>query len=128
MANPAAPLQPKPVHLRIYVVVRAIPPGRVATYGQIAGIVGSCTARMVGYAMAAAPADLPWHRVINAQGSISQRSDGGGAYEQRQRLEAEGVHFDANGKVNLRQVRWVGPSLEWRLAHGLPPEPNWRPG
>jgi methylated-DNA-protein-cysteine methyltransferase-like protein len=121
-------LQQEPPHERIYLVVRAIPRGRVATYGQIAAIVGDCTARMVGYAMAAVPpgSDVPWHRVINAQGKISLRADGGGAAEQRKRLEAEGIHFDAEGRVNLRRVQWPGPSLEWLLEHGFAPGPLWR--
>ena len=60
---------------RIYAVVHHIPPGQVATYGQIARMVGRCTARAVGYAMAALPCDtdVPWHRVINSQGKISPR-------------------------------------------------------
>ena len=58
---------------RIYAVVRLIPPGKAAAYGQIAAIVGDCTARMVGYAMASVPtgSDVPWQRVINAQGKVS---------------------------------------------------------
>lgn len=74
------PLQPIPTYERIYEVVRLIPPGRVATYGQVASIVGNCTARMVGYAMAALPpgSDVPWQRVINAQGKISLRADSAG--------------------------------------------------
>src|SRR5690606_8611188 len=109
MSNPPpaeTAMQPSPLYLRIHAVVRQIPPGRVATYGQIAAIVGDCTPRMVGYAMASLPprSDVPWHRVINAQGKISLRADGGGAVEQRARLEAEGIHFDADGRVNLRRV------------------------
>ena len=126
--TPEAPLQHEPTYERIYLVVRAIPPGRVATYGQIAAIVGDCTPRMVGYAMAALPpgSDVPWHRVINAQGKISLRADGGGAVEQRKRLEAEGIHFDQEGRVNLRRVQWPGPSLEWLLEHGFAPGPLWQ--
>lgn len=123
-------MQHSPLHLRIYAVVRQIPPGRVATYGQIAAIVGDCTPRMVGYAMAAVPpgSNVPWHRVINAQGKISLRADGGGAVEQRARLEAEGIHFDAEGRVNLRRVQWPGPSMEWLLENGFDPGPLWREG
>ena len=58
-----------------YAVVRQIPAGKVASYGQIAEIVGDCTARVVGYAMAAAPDDVPWQRVVNAQGKVSPRAD-----------------------------------------------------
>ncbi|RIK39934.1 MAG: cysteine methyltransferase [Chloroflexi bacterium] len=122
------PLQPIPTYERIYEVVRLIPPGRVATYGQVASIVGNCTARMVGYAMAALPpgSDVPWQRVINAQGKISLRADSAGNARQRQLLEEEGISFDAQGRVNLRQVRWRGPQLDWLLEQGYDPAPSWR--
>lgn len=94
----------------IYAVVRSIPPGRVATYGQIAVIVGRCTARTVGYAMAAVPvgSDVPWHRVINSRGEISARREGDGDRRQRLLLEAEGVYFDALGRVDFHRVGWRG--------------------
>jgi methylated-DNA-protein-cysteine methyltransferase related protein len=97
------------VYLRVYAVVRQIPPGKVATYGQIAKIVDRCTARMVGYAMAAlrGRTDVPWQRVINAKGEISTRSRGDGALRQRKLLEKEGIRFDPRGRVNLRKVRWA---------------------
>lgn len=112
---------------RIYTVVRQIPPGKVATYGQVASLVGGCTARMVGYAMAAMPlgSDVPWQRVINAQGKISPRGDRLGSEEQRLRLAEEGVHFDANGCVDWAQVRWSGPGLDWLVEHGFAPTPSW---
>lgn len=95
----------------IYRVVRRIPAGRVATYGQVAWLAGvPGQARLVGYAMhAAAPDDLvPWHRVVNAQGRISARGEGPGASVlQRLRLEQEGVVFDAGGRLSLEQFRWT---------------------
>lgn len=115
-----------PLRDRIYLVARQIPAGKVSTYGDIAAIVGDCTARMVGYAMAAATDDVPWHRVINAQGKISPRGDGGGEQLQQMRLEAEGVGFNSDGKVNLRLVRWMGPTMEWRVENGFDPLPLWR--
>ncbi len=117
-------MQPLPNYDRIYAVVSLIPTGQVATYGQIAGIVGDCTARMVGYAMAALPVGsaIPWQRVINAQGKISPRGNDQSTIAQRQRLEAEGVTFDADGRVNLRQFRWSGPQLDWLLENGFAPE------
>jgi methylated-DNA-protein-cysteine methyltransferase related protein len=115
-----------PLQERIYLVVRQIPAGKVSTYGDIAAIVGDCTARMVGYAMASATGDLPWHRVINAQGKISPRGDGGGEQLQRARLEEEGITFSSEGKVNLRLVRWHGPTTEWKVANGFDPDPLWR--
>jgi len=100
----------EPSHERIYRVVRQIPRGKVATYGQIARIVDRCTARMVGYAMAAlrGRTDVPWQRVINSRGEISIRSRGDGALRQRKLLEKEGIQFDQRGRVNLRKVRWAG--------------------
>ncbi len=115
-----------PTQERIYLVVRQIPVGKVSTYGDIAAIVGDCTARMVGYAMASATGDIPWHRVINAQGKISPRGDGGGEQIQHSRLEEEGIGFSSEGKVNLRLVRWLGPSTEWRVENGFDPLPLWR--
>ncbi len=95
----------------IYRVVRRIPEGRVATYGQVAFLAGAGgQARLVGYAMhAAAPDDrVPWHRVVNARGEISARSAGPGAsVMQRLRLEREGVEFDARGRIALERFRWA---------------------
>ncbi len=101
------------LHETIHDVVRTIPKGRVATYGQIAVIVERCTPRMVGYAMAAVPfgTDVPWHRVINAQGRVSARGGGDGAETQRVLLEAEGVAFDESGRVDLARVGWTGPGV-----------------
>ena len=89
-------------------MVKRIPKGRVATYGQIARMVGRCTARMVGYAMAATPegSRVPWQRVINAQGMISARSHGDGGERQRVMLEKEGVTFDAKGRADLNVFQW----------------------
>lgn len=119
------PLSDAPTYERIYAVVRQIPSGKVATYGQIAAIVGGCTARMVGYAMAALPfgVDVPWQRVINVQGKISPRGAGDGGLQQRQLLEAEGVNFDAAGRVDFSQVGWQGPDWEWLDQNGFNPAP-----
>ena len=95
---------------RIYAVVRRIPRGRVATYGQIAKLARvPGQARLVGYAMFALPrpTTVPWHRVINAQGRISVRGDGGGAaLRQRILLEREGVSFDARDRIPLETFGW----------------------
>jgi methylated-DNA-protein-cysteine methyltransferase-like protein len=94
---------------RIYQVVRRIPPGRVATYGQIAELAGlPGHARQVGYALAALPSGtaVPWHRVINARGEVSLRSSPGAELSQRMLLEREGVRFDARGRVALKRVAW----------------------
>ncbi len=96
-------------YARIYAVVRRIPRGRVATYGQIAELAGlPGHARQVGYALHALPAAtvVPWHRVLNARGGLSLRRDSGGEISQRLRLEREGVRFDVGGRVALDRVRW----------------------
>jgi len=98
---------------QIYAMVRHIPPGKVTTYGRIAELVGGCTARMVGYAMAAlksgiAP-DVPWQRVINARGKVSVHGDGIGNAVQKVLLEEEGVIFDDDGRVDFAEFGWSGP-------------------
>ncbi|MEE8545525.1 MAG: MGMT family protein [Alphaproteobacteria bacterium] len=107
---------------RIYDLVRRVPEGQVASYGQLARLVG-CGARLVGYAMAALPArsEVPWHRVINADGGISPRRSGGGEIRQRRLLEAEGVRFDSRGRVDLETVGWHGPGWDWLERHGYDP-------
>jgi len=106
-----------PFYRLVYRVVRKVPPGKVVTYGQVAAILGQPRgARAVGVALGALTEPLtetvPWHRVINASGRCSHR-DGFWAAMQRERLEEEGVRFDRDGKVDLRQVRWKGPRREW---------------
>ncbi len=94
---------------RIYQAVLEIPGGRVATYGQIASMAGlPGHARQVGYALHALPSgsDVPWHRVINAQGRVSERAEAGMDSMQASFLRAEGVEFDENGRISLRRYRW----------------------
>ena len=92
---------------RVFDCVAQVPAGRVATYGDIAARIGHPrAARQVGYAMARCPADLPWHRIINAQGMISDRGDVVRVEEQRHRLEAEGIAFDERGVCDLRALRF----------------------
>lgn len=104
---------------RIYQIVRQVPPGVIATYGDIAAIVGGeCDARTVGYALNEIPKHggepVPWQRIISSTGGISTRGP-----LQRQLLEAEGVVFDARGRVDMARVRWPGPSPDWAAAHGF---------
>lgn len=94
---------------RIYRVVRRIPKGRVATYGQVASLAGLAGhARQVGYALHALPQGtiVPWHRVVNAAGRISPRATPGGELVQRILLEREGIPLDARGTVPLDEHRW----------------------
>ena len=113
MTNPP---DPKAFNAAVYEIARKIPVGRVATYGQIATMLPppegvnlpeyeAQGARWVGGAMAACGDDVPWQRVINAQGKISVRK-GGGPVRQRALLEAEGVEFDENERVDLAKYRW----------------------
>lgn len=101
--------EPAPVYERILDVVSRIPRGKVATYGQVALIVGDCTPRMVGYCLAslAFDSDVPWQRVINYKGMVSPRSSGHGSQLQRELLVAEGVAFDAKGRVSFRRFGWM---------------------
>ena len=94
----------------IHRIISLIPSGKVATYGQIAEIVGGCTARMVGYAASAIPQDsnIPWQRVINYKGGISQRRSVSGRLLQKKLLEEEGIVFNQYGRTNLDLYRWKG--------------------
>lgn len=100
----------RPLYQEIYAVVRMIPPGKVATYGQVAKIVGGCSAQMVGFALAALQSeDVPWQRVINAQKKVSVHGDGFGNAIQKALLEQEGIRFDGEGQVvDFESVRWEG--------------------
>ncbi len=95
---------------RAYGVVRQIPPGRVATYGQVARMMGEPRkARYVGFAMHSSPGlagGVPCHRVVFADGSLAPGFAFGGPEEQRKMLEAEGVGFLASGKVDMRRFEW----------------------
>ena len=91
---------------RIYDTVRRIPPGRVASYGQVAALTGlPGRARQVGYALHALKAeDVPWHRVVNVAGKISLR--GPSAITQQIRLAQEGVTCETGGRIDLRRFGW----------------------
>ncbi len=95
---------------RVYAVVRRIPRGRVATYGQVAALAGlPGHARFVGYALAALPAGsrVAWQRVVNAQGRVSPRRDGSGVEAlQAAILRREGVRFGREGAIALAAFRW----------------------
>ncbi len=109
------------VYDQILAVIRQIPPGRVASYGQIAWIVNAPTPRMVGYALAGLPndADVPWQRVINSQGGISPRGDPLSSGQQRKLLEAEGVTFGPDGRVDFARFGWDGPDPAWLAEQGF---------
>jgi methylated-DNA-protein-cysteine methyltransferase related protein len=95
---------PKFTYQKIYEIVRQIPRGKVASYGQVARYTGHCTARMVGYALSALKdQDVPWHRVINSQGKISPHGFGYGSSLQRQLLIDEGIKFDDQQRINFEE-------------------------
>ncbi len=99
---------------QVYEVVRRIPPGKVASYGQIARLLGRPrAAREVGWALRDLPEglDVPWQRVINAQGRISFPVDSQAAGLQRAMLEDEGVVFRPDGSVDLKVYGWQGLDL-----------------
>ena len=110
----ASPPDPIIFKNQVWEIVRQVPPGKVTTYGQIARMLpppgdmpqrsyDAFGPRWVGGAMAACPEDVPWQRVINSKGEISQRP---GAQEQRRLLEEEGVEFNARGRVDLTRFGW----------------------
>jgi len=118
--------------VRVYRVVRAIPAGRVMTYGKVAAMIPPPSgtdvpgyervkARWVGYAMAECPDDVPWQRVVNARGRVSLRP-GEGPEVQRLLLMQEGVVFDEAGRIELAAFGW-DPGPEWFAGHPdlLPP-------
>ncbi len=102
-------------HARVAAAVRLVPAGRITTYGDVAGVLGSPrVARQVGWALAALPADsdVPWQRVINARGRISHRGDVLRPSEQQRLLEAEGIAFSDSGRVvGFDNLRWDWPEL-----------------
>ncbi len=114
-----SPPDPQAYYEQVWQLARQIPLGLVATYGQIAQMLPTPTGidpdeykafgpRWVGSAMAACPNDVPWQRVINSQGKISQRP---GAEKQRQLLEAEDIVF-VKDRIDLKVYQWRGPDEE----------------
>ncbi len=93
---------------RIKEIIKAIPAGRVASYGQVAAMAGNPQGvRGVVWILhsSSRKANLPWHRVINSKGWISL-PHGSGFEEQKARLEAEGVCFDADDRIDLKRYLW----------------------
>lgn len=118
MSYPSPPNQ-QAFYEKVWHLVRQVPHGMVVTYGQIAQMLSvpegveldeykTFGPRWVGDAIAACPDNVPWQRVINAQGKISQRP---GATRQRQLLEEEGIIF-VKDKIDLKMYQWQGPGHE----------------
>ena len=121
--------QTESVYQKMLLVVREIPPGRVATYGQIAWIVGAASPRMAGYALGglSEDTDVPWQRVVNRHGGISPRGDPLATDRQRKRLIEEGIQFQPDGRIDLDRYGWAGPDPDWLEAHDFTRLP-WRSG
>src|SRR5215207_9146064 len=98
----------------VYDIVSQIPPGRVMTYGQIAGILGEgYTPRTVGYVMHGADSEkVPWQRVINSQGACSTGKMTLPVNLQQGMLESEGIVFSEKGKCDLRKYQWYPEGFE----------------
>lgn len=132
-----SPPNPQTFNPIVWEIVRQIPEGRVSTYGQIASMIPPppgvdelqyrrLSPRWVGNAMhlVEASSGVPWQRVINSKGEISLRGSGDGHTIQRHLLEAEGIQFDDQGRVNFGEFGWEGPNPDWLAEHRLlPPKP-----
>lgn len=109
MTLPSVPFDAAAFRAAVLAVVEDIPPGKVASYGQVALLAGyPRRARQVGMVLRGLPpgSGLPWHRVLNAQGYIPSRGRWASAVEQIERLRAEGVAVDQTGTLDLKRFRW----------------------
>lgn len=100
--------QEKNTFEKIYEVVKQIPKGNVATYGQVAALAGNRRwARVVGYALHANPSpdEIPCYRVVNREGRLSEAFAFGGGNRQQDLLEQDGIEV-VDGKVDLKKVQW----------------------
>jgi methylated-DNA-protein-cysteine methyltransferase-like protein len=98
---------PSPLFGRVHALVRAIPRGKVATYGQLSQMIrGRLSPVGIGWALHASDGKIPWHRVVNARGGISTRGEHPGL--QRDLLESEGVRFRTDGTIDLTRYQWSG--------------------
>lgn len=121
---------------RVFGVVQQIPCGKVATYGQVARLIGAPrSARYVGYALRANPEpgtdpdSIPCHRVVFKDGRMATGFAFGGPDEQRKMLEAEGVAFDDEGCVCMDEHLWNGHAISPDGADaplGPPPDFDWK--
>ncbi|MDR2043450.1 MAG: MGMT family protein [Clostridium sp.] len=114
---------------QVYQVVRQIPCGKVATYGQIAVLAGHPRwARVVGYALHVNPdpAAIPCHRVVNRLGCCSRAFAFGGVDTQRILLEGEGVGFTEDGRVEMEKYQWELWEM-WEPSEMWEPWEMWEP-
>jgi methylated-DNA-protein-cysteine methyltransferase-like protein len=126
------PPDPDNFYPRVWLIVQQIPPGKVATYGQIASMLPApegvespeydrLGAQWVGQAMNRTPGGqgIPWQRVLGAKGMITIAPGSAAAAEQRALLEAEGVIFDDKNRIDFEVYGWEGPPEDWLREHGL---------
>lgn len=109
MAGKKDPIEKNDIFWRIYEVVKRIPKGRVATYGQVAALAGNPRwSRVVGFALHVNPdpESIPCFRVVNRHGECSGSFAFGGRYTQRALLEHDGVVFNSEGRVDLKRFVW----------------------
>ena len=110
---------------RIYNVVRLIPRGKVASYGQVAALAGNPRwSQVVGFALHVnpSPETIPCHRVVNKQGGLSSAFAFGGDNRQRQLLEGEGVAFTCDGRVDMKACQWSMEEAAMSVALAGPRE------
>lgn len=124
---------------RVFAVVRQVPRGKVATYGQIARLIGAPrSARYVGYALRGNPSpgqdadDIPCHRVVFKDGRMASGFAFGGEEVQRSMLQEEGVAFDDEGRVLMGRFQWSGSPVsgegdtDGSVPLGPPPDFDWK--
>ncbi len=96
-------------NIKVYKITAAVPAGKVATYGQIAAILGSpAAARAVGTALRNTPPglEIPCHRVVNKSGAMAPGGAFGGPGNQRRLLESEGIAFKPGGTIDMKKHQW----------------------
>lgn len=133
------PPNPETFNALVWTIVKQIPEGQVATYGQIAQMIpppedvtpldyARMGARWVGQAMNATPEGegIPWQRVINSKGEISLPKGSPGAMRQRVLLEDEDVKFNDKGRIDFKVFGWNGADKTWLDEHGFYPAPKLR--
>ena len=93
---------------KIIEIIKDIPQGKVATYGQIAAMAGTQNPRIVGFALAGLKedTDIPWFRVINSKGKISFPEESNAYKIQYSLLQQDGIIFSVNNRINLNQFGW----------------------
>ena len=118
MPSFSSPPNPQAFNQQVWEIARRIPRGKVATYGQIAKMLSppigveiesyaAFAPRWVGGAMAACPDDVPWQRVVNSKGEISEKN-GADARRHKLLLEDEGILFGVRGRIDMKKYGWNG--------------------